>query len=263
MKYLVIKSLFIIVFTSCSTSSSLMQSLLYQDELSEAEIVEGLKAALNIGTDKAVNKVSQPDGYLKDQAIKILLPSEFNYAIEKLRNAPGGEQIYKATISSVVDDLIIALNRSASDAASGAIPIFKNAITSMSIQDGWSILKGDYKNAGDQSATIYFKDKTQQELINLFQPIIIASLEKPLIGNTSANKLWDAFIVSYNSIYNSPANILMKLKPVTDPDLSSYVTRKALDGLFFKIADEEQEIRGDPYKYANNLIEKVFGSNTK
>jgi hypothetical protein len=239
-----------------------MQSLLYDDELSDKEIVDGLKAALNIGTEKAVDLVSQPDGYLMDPVIKILLPSEFNDAIEKLRNAPGGEQIYKSTISSLVDDLIEALNRAASDAAPEAVPIFKNAVTTMSITDGWSILKGDYKNAGDQSATAYFKDKTQPNLYQLFQPKIDRSLDKPLIGNTSANKLWDAFIASYNKIYKSPANILLKLEPVKDPDLSSYVTRKALDGLFQKVAEEEKEIREDPYKYADTLIRKVFGNSS-
>jgi len=262
MKYLVIQVLLVIVLASCSTSSTLMQSLLYGDELSESEIIDGLKTALNIGTDKAVDLVSKPDGYLLDPVIKILLPSEFNDAIEKLRNAPGGEQIYKSTISSLVDDLIEALNRAASDAAPEAIPIFKNAVTSMSIPDGWSILKGDYKNAGNQSATTYFKDKTQPDLYRLFKPKINTSLDKPLIGNTSANKLWDTFIVSYNKIYKSPANILLKLESIKDPDLSSYVTRKALDGLFQKVADEEREIREDPYKYANTLIQKVFGNSS-
>jgi hypothetical protein len=238
-----------------------MQSLLYDEELSETEVIDGLKTALDIGTDKAVELVSKPDGYLEDLAIKILLPPELNDAIETLRDAPGGEQIYKATISPIVEDLIVAINRSASDAASSAIPIFKNAITSMSIQDGWSILKGNYKNAGDRSATMYFKDKTQTDLANLFKPKIHDSLDKPLIGSTSANKLWDTFIRAYNTIVKSPANFLMQLDPVDEPDLASYVTGKALDGLFMKIADEEKEIRDDPYQYANDLIKKVFGYN--
>jgi hypothetical protein len=262
MKNFLVGCFVLVVLASCSTSSVLMQSILLDDDLSEDEVVRGLKTALNIGTDKAVNLVSQTDGYLKDQAIKILLPPEINDAILKLKNAPGGEQLYRSTISPVVEDLVIALNRSASDAASSAVPIFKNAISSMSIQDGWSILKGEYKNAGDKSATLYFKDKTQQDLTNLFQPEINASLDKPLIGNTSANIIWDKFIIAHNAILKSPANLLMKLEPVNDPDLSSYVTRKALDGLFLKIAEEEQEIRDDPYKYANSLIEKVFGNSS-
>ena len=261
MKNFLIHGLLIIMMASCSTSSALMQSILGDEGLTEDEVVRGLKTALNIGTDKAVSLVSKPDGYLSDLAIKILLPSEFNQAIEKLRDAPGGEQLYRSTISPVVEDLIVAMNRSASDAAREAGPIFRNAITGMSIQDGWSILKGDYRNAGDISATTYFKDKTQQDLQDLFQPKLNTSLEKPLVGNTSANRLWDSFILAYNKIYRSPANILMKLEPIEDPDLASYATRKAIDGLFLKVADEEREIRDDPYKYANDLIEKVFGNN--
>jgi hypothetical protein len=130
----------------------------------------------------------------------------------------------------------------------------------MSIQDGWSILKGNYKSAGNRSATIYFKDKTEAELFRLFRPKIHTSLGKPLIGTTSANQLWDKFVNAYNVIVKSPANILMKLEPVEEPDLASYVTRNALDGLFAKVGDEEKKIRANPYNYASDLIEKVFGS---
>lgn len=263
MKYFLAK-LFIVVFlTSCSTSSTLMKSIMYGDDgLSESEVIEGLKTALDIGTDKAVNLVSAPDGYLKDQVIKIILPPELNKLIRDLRDAPGGEQIYNATIKPIVDDLIVAINRSASDAAPKAIPIFKNAVKEMTIQDGFAILKGDYKNAGNSSATRYFQDKTSHDLGNLFQPSIEASLNKPLIGNTSANTLWNKFLQGYNAVQKSPANFLMNLEPVDEPDLSAYVTNKALDGLFVKIADEEKEIRDDPYKYANDIIRKVFGDDS-
>ena len=262
MKHILTTYLISIMLSACNTSSILMNSIMVEDGLSEEEVVNGLKTALNIGTEKAVNIVSNPDGFLGDQAIKILLPSELKQAIDKLRNAPGGEQIYRSTISPVVEDMVVALNRSASDAAREAVPIFKNAITSMSIQDGWSILKGQYKNAGNVSATTYFKDKTQEDLQDLFKPKINSSLNKPLTGNTSANTLYNTFVSAYNAVLKSPANLLMKLDPIQDPDLASYVTGKATDGLFLKIADEEKEIRDDPYRYANKLIEKVFGNDT-
>lgn len=240
-----------------------MQSIMYGDDgLSESEVIEGLKTALDIGTDKAVNLVADPDGYLKDQAIKILLPPELNQLLNDLRDAPGGEQIYNATIKPIIEDLIVALNRSASDAAPEAIPIFKNAIKEMTIQDGYAILKGDYKNSGNTSATRYFQDKTSEDLSNLFQPSIETSLSKPLVGNTSANTIWNKFLQGYNAVQKSPANFLMNLEPVNEPDLSAYVTRKALDGLFVKIADEEKEIRDDPYQYANDIIKKVFGDDS-
>ena len=182
-----------------------------------------------------------------------------NKIINDLRDAPGGEQIYNATIKPLIEDLIVAINRSASDAAPKAVPIFKEAIKEMTIQDGFAILKGDYKNAGNSSATRYFQDKTSEDLSNLFEPSIEASLSKPLIGNTSANTIWDKFLQGYNAVQKSPENFLMKLEPVNEPDLSAYVTNKALNGLFVKIADEEEEIRDDPYKYANDIIKKVFG----
>jgi len=249
----------VILLSACSTTSTLMQSLMYDDGLSESEIVEGLKTALDIGTNKAVKIVSDPDGYLEDQAIKIILPPEMNRIIEDLREAPGGEQIYQATIQPIVKDLVTAINRSASDAATQAGPIFKSALTEMSFVDAWAILRGEYNNAGRRSATQYFQDKTSNSLSNLFQPSIDASLDKPLIANTSANTLWDKFLNAYNTVRKSPANLLMKLEPVEEPDLSNYVTRRALDGLFVKIADEEEAIRNDPYQYTSNIIRKVFG----
>jgi len=248
----------ILVLISCSPSS--WQSLLSSDELSNEEVVKGLKKALDIGTDKAVSLVSLQDGYLKDEAIKIILPPEANNALNSLRKAPGGEQVYQLTLSKIIDDLIIAINRSASDAAKEASPIFKNAITSMTIQDGWSILKGDYKNSGDVSATTYFKDKTYTELSNLFAPKIDVSLEKDLIGNSSTNDIWKEFVSAYNKIARSPASLLMNIEPVKDPDLSTYVTGKALDGLFLKVSLEEQKIRENPYGYASDILEKVFGN---
>jgi len=252
-------SFFILLMSSCSPST--WQSLLDSDQLSNDEVVEGLKTALDIGTDKAVNLVSLPDGYLKDKAIKIILPPEAEDAVNSLRKAPGGEQIYQIALSSIVEDLIVAINRSASDAAKEASPIFKNAIKSMSIQDGWLILKGDYKTAGDISATTYFKDKTYVQLSNLYVPKIDVSLDKNLIGNTSTNDIWNKFVSAYNKVARSPVNLLMDIKPVKDPDLSTYVTNRALDGLFFKVSVEEQKIRENPYGYASQIIEKVFGNN--
>lgn len=247
---------------SCNTSSALMQSILVDDSPTDDEVVRGLKEALEIGTEKAVSIVSQPEGYLRDQTIKILLPPEVDHAINKLKTAPGGEYLYTSSIEPVMDELIIALNRSASDAATSAAPIFKKAITDMTIQDGWAILRGEYNNAGSHSATAYFEDHTVAPLSALFKPSIKTSLDKPLTGNLSANSIWDKFLTAYNAIQKSPANLLIKLEPVKEPDLPSFVTAKALDGLYLKMAGEEEKIRDNPYQYANDLIEKVFGDRT-
>ncbi len=242
---------------SCNVAT--WQSIIDDSQLTEAEVVDGLKTALRIGAEMAVQTTSKKDGYFGDETIKILLPDEAENVISTLKKAPGGEKLYDITLAPIVDDLVQALNRSAENAAEQAAPIFKNAITQMTVQEAWAILNGEYKNAGNKSATIYFKDKTQRDLTRLFQPVINNSLDKPLVNSLSANSIWDKFMKSYQSIENSPANLLMNLKPIEEPDLSLYVTSKALDGLFIKVAEQEQEIRKDPYKYANQILEKVFG----
>jgi hypothetical protein len=247
-----------ILCMSCNVTS--WQSILDDSQLTESEVIEGLKTALRIGTESAVKLTSQKDGFYRDEVIKILLPDDANNALETLREAPGGEKIYQTTIAPIVDDLIEAINRSAEDAVTEAAPIFKNALAEMTIQEGWEILKGNYMNAGNKSATRYFKDKTYDNLADLFQPKINQSLDKPLAGKTTANEIWDKFVRSYDLIARSPANILMQLKPIEEKDLSKYVTDKALDGLFIKVGDEETKIRKDPYAYANQLLVKVFGN---
>jgi hypothetical protein len=252
---------FFLLGFSCSVST--WQSILDDSQLSESEVIDGLKTALRVGTDKAVQLTSQKDGYFRDEAIKILLPEEANNALVALREAPGGEQLYQTAIAPRVDELIEALNRSAENAAVQATPIFKNAITQMTLGEAWDILHENYQNAGNRSATTYFKNKTNDELKQLFQPSIKQSLDKPLVQNVSANKIWNNFVKTYDAIANSPANLLMHIKPIQEPDLSMYVTTKALDGLFIKVADEEVKIRKDPYQYASQILEKVFGKSTK
>lgn len=247
-------------FTACNVST--WQSILDDSQLTESEVIDGLKTALLVGTEKAVLVTSQKDGFFRDEAIRILLPEEANRALIKLREAPGGEQLYQSTIAPVVDDLIEALNRSAENAASQAAPIFKKAITEMTIGDAWDILNQNYRDAGNRSATAYFKDKTNNELRQLFQPSIKQSLDKPLVKNVSANRIWNNFVKSYDAIAKSPANLLMRLDPIREPDLSIYVTTKSLDGLFVKVADEEVKIRKDPYQYASQILEKVFGNSS-
>lgn len=243
---------------ACNVST--WQSILDDSQLTESEVIDGLKTALRTGTDQAVQITSQKDGFFRDAAIRILLPEEANRALIKLREAPGGEQLYQSAIAPVVDDLVEALNRSAENAASQAAPIFKKAIVEMTIGDAWDILNKNYRNAGNRSATAYFKDKTYEDLQQLFRPSIQQSLDKPLVQNISANRIWNNFVKSYDAIAKSPANLLMRLEPIQEPDLTNYVTSKALDGLFVKVADEEVKIRKDPYQYASQILEKVFGN---
>lgn len=197
--------------------------------LSTTDIVAGLKAALSQGAEKSTGKLSLVDGFLKDQAVKILLPQEVRNA-EKQMRALGMGRLFDQTITS--------LNRAAEDAAKTAAPIFLDAIKNMSIQDALGILRG-----GDQAATNYLKRTTTAALTAKFQPIISTSLEK-----VEATKYWDDLFTAYNKFSPNKVN----------PDLTAYVTEKAMDGIFYYVAQEEQLIRKDPAARASDILKKVF-----
>ena len=232
--------------------------------LSNSEIIEGLKTALKVGTDSSVSVTSRLNGFYKDEAIKILLPPEAAIIYENKDNA----LIKAAGIDKKIEEAIMALNRAAEDAASEAGPIFKNAIMGMSITDGLSILRGN-NPASDNStssfdstaATAYLKSNTFVSLRDAFSPKINSSLDKKLVGNFSANQVWNGLTGSYNIIAQ---NSFGMVKPVSTVNLSDYVTENALNGIFYKVANEEIKIRRDPWKWAQtsvgNILEKVFGS---
>ena len=199
--------------------------------LSNEEIISGLKEALQVGTEKGANKLSAVDGFFKDAAIKILMPAEAQKAEKTLRNLGLGKQ---------VDNAILSMNRAAEDAAKSAAPIFINAIKGMSFQDALGILRG-----GDNAATGYLKDKTTISLTEAFRPVIENSLKK-----VDATKYWNTVFTSYNKL--SPDKV--------NPDLSAYVTEKALAGMFYQVAQEEQKIRKDPMARTSDILKKVFSN---
>lgn len=228
--------------------------LMEANKPTEQETISGLKEALTIGAKNSVALVSRVDGFLKDEAIKILLPQQAREVIEKLQSTSTGKKIYDNTLKSVVDDLVVSLNRSAEDAAKQATPIFVNAITSMTIQDAFDILMG-----ADSAATQYLRQKTYEQLVSAFAPQINTSLDKKLVGNESCNSLWAKFTKTYNDVAKSPANLVLGLSVIQETNLSNYVTRKALDGLFLKVAEEEKKIRENPIARVTELLKKVFG----
>lgn len=199
--------------------------------LSTDEIAAGLKEALSVGAEKAGKTLSSVDGYFANAAIKILMPDEARQVEKKLRSIGLGRQ---------VDQAVLSMNRAAEDAAKSAAPIFVNAIKQMSIQDAVGILKG-----GDHAATDYLKTKTTAALTDSFRPVIEKSLEK-----VDATKYWNTIFSTYNKFSAEKIN----------PDLSAYVTEKALSGIFFQVAQEEQEIRKDPLARTTDLLKKVFGN---
>ena len=139
-----------------------------------------------------------------------------------------------------VDNAILSMNRAAEDASKEVAPIFLNAIKGITIGDGLSILKG-----GDFAATNYLKDRTTASLTEKFRPIIESSLQK-----VEATKYWNTIFTNYNRFSAEKIN----------PDLTAYVTEKALAGLFFQVGLEEQKIRKDPLARTSDILKKVFAN---
>jgi len=216
--------------------------------LSNEDIIRGLKEALKIGTDTSVNKLHRVDGYLSDQAVKIFLPQEAQVITQNLSVVPGGQLL--------LDEVTKKINRAAEDAAAEAKPIFINAITSITITDGLTILKGS-----NNAATNYLRQKTYSSLQNAFQPKISESLNKKIIGNVSAESAYRELISKYNLAVTA-ANLTGKNYPkVLSNSLSEYTTQRALDGLFLKVAEEETDIRQKASARVTDILKKVFGRN--
>jgi hypothetical protein len=200
--------------------------------LSNEEVVSGLKEALTVGSNKSGEKASKVDGFYKNPAIKIPFPPEAKQMETTLKNVGMTKQ---------VDAFTMNLNRAAEEAAKDAAPIFVAAIKSMSVADGFSILKG-----ADNAATKYLKDKTTNDLTVKFKPIVEAALKKVAI-----TKYWTPLATAYNKIPGTKKQ---------NPNLEAYVTGKALEGLFKLVADEELKIRKDPAARVTDILKKVFGS---
>jgi hypothetical protein len=198
--------------------------------LSNADIINGLKEALSVGTRNSTARLSSVDGFFKDAVIKILMPPEALKVEKTLRGLGMGNQ---------VDNAILSMNRAAEDAAKSAAPVFMAAIRGITIGDGLSILKG-----GDFAATDYLRGKTTVALTEAFRPIIEASVAK-----VGATKYWTSLFTTYNKISREKVNT----------DLSAYVTEKALTGFFYQVAQEEQKIRKDPAARVTETLKKVFG----
>ncbi|GHV44048.1 hypothetical protein FACS1894180_4840 [Bacteroidia bacterium] len=240
---------FVFTFFSCAelvqVASSVGTGLLTQGTATNAENAAGLKNALSLGIESAVANLGKSNGFLGDAALKILLPQEAQSIVENIKVIPGGQ--------ALVDKAVQSLNAAASDAVQSATPIFKNAITGMSITDAAGILFG-----GKSAATDYLKNKTYSQLTAAFAPKVNESLGKKLIGSTSTSQAWNSLTSAYNQVAGTAVGAVAGMKPV-NVNLEQYVTQKALDALFVKIANEETSIRTNPQARVNSLLQKVFG----
>jgi len=208
------------------------KELINKNPFSENEAAKALKETLNKGTEKGVSVLSVKDGYFTNPKVKIPFPKNATKVADKLK---------KLGLQKQVDEVVLSINRAAEDAAISAKPIFVNAIKKMSIKDAIGIVKGD-KTAG----TDYLNRNTNSALVNAFKPIIKSSLDK-----VNATKHWLSIMTTYNKI---------PFVEKVNPELETYVTQKAINGLFFMLAQQEIAIRENPKERTSALLKKVFGN---
>lgn len=201
-------------------------------EISSQDASGGLKEALAQGAGKAVAVLGKSDGFLKNPKVKIPLPESMQKVESLMRGLGMGKQ---------ADELIVAMNRAAEAAVPGAIDMLTDAVRQMTVEDAKDILTG-----GKTSATKYFRQKTAEPLAQQFQPIVKQAIDKVKLAKT------------YESFASKGAQF--GLVKEEDTHLEAYVTRKALDGLYLMIAEEEKAIRTNPLGAAGSLAQKVFGA---
>jgi hypothetical protein len=234
--------LFIISLFSCSIIEDASITILSPTnnssskiDLTNEEVISGLKEALNVGIKNAVNLSSVTDGFLKNDVIRLPFPPDAIKVREKAINFG---------LSKQVTTFEETLNRAAEEATKKALPIFIDAIKNMSVSDGFSILKG-----GDGAATKFLKSQTSNQLVIAFAPVV-----KEATTKVQLTAYWNPIITRYNSAMTLSGG--QKL----DPDLDAYITQKAIDGLFYLVEIEENKIRKDPLARVSDILVKVFGS---
>ncbi|WP_394330403.1 DUF4197 domain-containing protein [Psychroserpens mesophilus] len=217
--------------TACAELQSVVDQLPQTGSvLSNADMAAGLRQALDFGIDKQVSKLTQTDGFFKNELVKILLPEELQKVDKGLRDIG---------LDNLADEGLKVLNRAAEDAVKEATPIFVNAVKEITFDDAKNILLGS-----DNAATQYLTTKTQTELYNKFKPVINSSFSK-----VGADQIWANLINKYNAIpFTNNVN----------PDLTDYVTGEALKGVYTMIAVEEKEIRTKVGSRTTDLLRKVF-----
>lgn len=203
--------------------------------LTNSEVISGLKEALNVGIQNSVNLTSVTDGFLKNEAIRLPFPED---AIKVRQKA------IDWGMTGQVEKFETTLNRAAEEATKEALPIFKDAILNMSIQDGFTILNG-----GQGAATKFLKDNTKSKLVTAFTPKVEAA-----ISTVKLTEYWNPIITKYNGA------MALTGGDKINPDLNAYVTERAIDGLFKMVEQEENKIRLDPVARVSDILVKVFGS---
>jgi len=236
----------VLLFTGCAELTQILQTASTVQELTEADVISGLKEALIVGAKNAAGRLSSEGGYYSDLAVKIPLPDEAKVIVDNVSKIPGGEKL--------LEDVVLSINRAAEDAAKEVAPIFVNSVTQMTVTDAFGILKG-----ADNAATQYLVKSTYNELYNVYRPKISISTNKDIVAGISAQESWTTLTGKWNTVANSIAGRLAGFKPVTT-DLDDFLTKKALDGMFLKVEGEELKIRKEVSARVTPILQKVFGS---
>ncbi|MEO8626650.1 MAG: DUF4197 domain-containing protein [Betaproteobacteria bacterium] len=222
-------SAIVLLGATISTSAFAQASL---SDLSNKEASKGLREALIEGARKAADELGKPDGFLGNAKVKIPLPSSLQRMESVMRNVGMGKQ---------ADDLVTTMNRAAEAAVPEAKPLLIAAVKRMTLQDAKGILSGP-----DDAATEYFRKITSDALTARFLPIVKQATSKVKLAETYNN--FAGMASSFGLLDKKNAN------------LDTYVTQKALDGLFLMMAEEEKTIRTNPVGAATDIVKKVFGA---
>lgn len=202
-------------------------------DLTNTEMVSGLKEALDKGTQFAVDKLGKPGGFLDNKKVRIPMPDSLTWVESSLRTVGQDE---------LADEFIATMNEAAEQAVPEAAEVFGDAIQNMSVEDAQGILTGP-----DDAATEYFRTSTESILTDRMRPIVESATAST--GVTSA----------YKNMMDS-AGGLTSMLPGNSTDIDDYITTKTLDGLFLMIAKEERKIRKNPVARSSELMQKVFSA---
>ncbi len=239
-----------VVLSSCDVINQLATEVNnntnQSNTLSEADVVKGLKRALDIGTANAVQGLSVENAFYESVNYKILLPPEAKIITDNKDNA----LLQAVGVDKLIKDVEVSMNKAAENAIVKAKPIFIDAITKMSIDDAFGILKGS-----DTAATNYLRVKTYNQLYNQFKPEVTKVLSQAIYQNISTQQAWSNLTNAYNGV----ARFVPNWNKV-NTKLDDYVTEKALTALFEEVKKEETKIRKDPAARVDELLRQVFGS---
>ncbi|GGD07001.1 DUF4197 domain-containing protein [Hyunsoonleella pacifica] len=231
-----ILSVFLILnLVACAELQGVIDQLPQGGGITNTEIASGLRQALDFGIDKQVTKLTQKDGFFRNELVKILLPEELRKVDKALRDIG---------LNKLADEGLKVLNRAAEDAVKEATPIFVDAVKGITFANAKNILLGN-----DDAATQYLTSKTQSALYTKFNPVIKNSFSK-----VGADDIWKNLINKYNTLpFTNDVN----------PDLTDYVTTEALKGVYTMIAIEEKDIRNKIGSRTTDLLKRVFALQDK